>query len=143
VVAGRKNIDVKSLQDLDGKKVAVTRGTTQDTDLTQRARNTQIVRYEDDATLALAVASGQADLFATGRAQVVVINNKNPSRELEPKITLQTFLLAIGVRKGDTELLNWTNDWVKANLRNGKLNAINKTYHGVDLSPDVVKMGSN
>jgi polar amino acid transport system substrate-binding protein len=121
----------------------VTRGTTQDTDLTQRARNTQIVRYEDDATLALAVASGQADLFATGRAQVVVINNKNPSRELEPKITLQTFLLAIGVRKGDTELLNWTNDWVKANLRNGKLNAINKTYHGVDLSPDVVKMGSN
>jgi polar amino acid transport system substrate-binding protein len=143
VVAGPKNIDVKSLQDLDGKKVAVTRGTTQDTDLTQRAKNTQIVRYEDDATLALAVASGQADLFATGRAQVVTINKKNPARELEPKITLQTFLLAIGVRKGDTELLAWTNDWVKANLKNGKLNAINKAYHGVDLSPDVVKMGSN
>ena len=41
------------------------------------------------------------------------------------------------------ELLAWVNDWVKANLRNGKLNAINKTYHGVDLSPDIVKMGSN
>jgi polar amino acid transport system substrate-binding protein len=143
VVAGPKNIDVKSLQDLDGKKVAVTRGTTQDTDLTQRAKNTQIVRYEDDATLALAVASGQADLFATGRAQVVVINNKNPARELEPKITLQTFLLAIGVRKGDTELLAWTNNWVKANLKNGKLNAINKAYHGVDLSPDVLQLGSD
>ena len=143
VVAGPKTIDVKSLQDLDGKKVAVTRGTTQDTDLTQRAKNTQIVRYEDDATLALAVASGQADLFATGRAQVVVINNKNPARALEPKITLQTFLLAIGVRKGDTELLAWTNNWVRANLRNGKLNATNKTYHGVDLSPDVLKSGAH
>jgi polar amino acid transport system substrate-binding protein len=143
VVAGPKNIDVKSLRDLDGKKVAVTRGTTQDTDLTQRAKNTQIVRYEDDATLALAVASGQADLFATGRAQVLVINNKNPARELEPKITLQTFLLAIGVRKGDAELLAWVNDWVRTNLKNGKLNAINKTYHGVDLSPDVLKLGAD
>jgi polar amino acid transport system substrate-binding protein len=143
VVAGPKNIDVKSLPDLDGKKVAVTRGTTQDSDLTQRARNTQIVRYEDDATLALAVASGQADLFATGRAQVVNINNKNPARELEPKITLQTFLLAIGVRKGDAELLAWTNNWVKANLTNGKLSAINKAYHGVDLSPDVLKLGAD
>jgi polar amino acid transport system substrate-binding protein len=143
VAAPKSVVDVKTLEDLDGKKVAVTRGTTQDTDLTQRAKNTQIVRYEDDATLALAVASGQADLFATGRAQVVNINKKNPARELEPKITLQTFLLAIGVRKGDTELLAWTNDWIKANLKNGKLNAINKAYHGVDLTPDVLKMGSN
>jgi polar amino acid transport system substrate-binding protein len=143
VVAGPKSVDVKTLEDLDGKRVAVTRGTTQDTDLTQRAKNAQIVRYEDDATLALAVASGQADLFATGRAQVININKKNPARELEPKITLQTFLLAIGVRKGDAELLAWTNDWVKANLKNGKLNAINKAYHGVDLAPEVLKMGSN
>src|SRR5882672_6840390 len=54
VVAGPKAVAVKSLADLDGKKVAVTRGTTQDTDLTQRAKNneinSQIVRYEDDAT---------------------------------------------------------------------------------------------
>jgi polar amino acid transport system substrate-binding protein len=143
VVAGPKSIDVRSLADLDGKKVAVTRGTTQDTDLTQQAKNTQIVRYEDDATLALAVASGQADLFATGRAQVIVINAKNPARELEPKITLRTFYLAIGVRKGEPELLAWTNNWVKANLKNGKLNAINKAYHGVDLSPDVLKAGND
>src|ERR1700730_4639762 len=128
VVAGPKNIDVKSLTDLDGKKVAVTRGTTQDTDLTQRAKNTQIVPYEDDATLALAGGSGHA------APRAAAINNKNPGRDLEPKITLQTFLLAIGVRKGEPELLAWANDWVKVNLKNGKLNAINKAYHGVDLS---------
>jgi polar amino acid transport system substrate-binding protein len=139
VVAGPKSINVKTLQDLDGKKVAVTRGTTQDTDLTARAKGAQVVRYEDDATLALAVASGQADLFATGRAQVVVINAKNPARELEPKIVLQTFLLAMGVRKGDAELLAYVNNWVKTNLKNGRLNAINKTWHGVDLSDEVTK----
>jgi polar amino acid transport system substrate-binding protein len=139
VVAGPKTVEAKTLQDLDGKKVAVTRGTTQDTDLTQSAKGAQIVRYEDDATLALAVASGQADLFATGRAQVTAINGKNPARQLEPKITLRTFLLAIGVRKDEPALLAWVNDWVKANLKNGKLSAINKAYHGVDLSPDLLK----
>jgi polar amino acid transport system substrate-binding protein len=144
VVAGPKSVAaVKTLAELDGKKVAVTRGTTQDTDLTQRAKGVQIVRYEDDATLALAVASGQADLFATGRAQVININKKNPARELEPKITLQTFYLAIGVRKDEPELLKWVNAWVKTNLKNGRLNAINKTYHEADLSPDVIKAGGD
>jgi hypothetical protein len=35
------------------------------------------------------------------------------------------------------------NAWVKANLKNGKLNAINKAYHDVDLSPDVIKAGND
>ena len=46
------------------------------------------------------------------------------------------------MRKDEPELLNWVNAWVKTNLKNGKLNAINKSYHGVDLSPDVIKAGS-
>jgi polar amino acid transport system substrate-binding protein len=32
-------------------------------------------------------------------------------------------------------------DWVRANLKNGKLNAIYKKYHGNDL-PDVVLKGT-
>ena len=50
--------------------------------------------------------------------------------------------LAIGVRKDEPELLNWVNAWVKTNLKNGRLNAINRTYHEVDLSPDVIKAGN-
>ncbi len=49
VVAGLKALQIKQLSDLDGKKVAVVRGTTQDTDLTQKAKGAQLVRYEDDA----------------------------------------------------------------------------------------------
>lgn len=143
VVAGPKSVNVKSIEDLEGKKVAVTRSTTQDSDLTQRAKKTQIVRYEDDATLALAIASGQADLFGTAFAQIVNINAKNPSRELEAKFTLQTFFLGIGVRKNEPELLNWLNAWVKENLRNGRLNAIHKQFHGIELAPDTLKAGNN
>ena len=141
VVAGMKSAEIKELSDLNGKKVAVVRGTTQDSDLTQKAKGAQLVRYEDDATMALAFASGQVDIIATARSLLPAISKKNPARTLEPKITMQTFYLAIGMRKDEPKLLAWVNDWVKANLRNGKLGAIYKQHHGVDIGADVVKAG--
>src|SRR4030095_277761 len=76
VVAGLKTVQIKSLADLDGKKVAVVRGTTQDSDLTKQAKGAQIVRYEDDATMAVAVASGQADILATARSLLAAARRK-------------------------------------------------------------------
>src|SRR5580700_11442904 len=135
VVAALKSLQIKQMSDLDGKKVAVVRGTTQDTDLTQQAKGAQLVRYEDDATMALAVASGQVDILATARSLLPAISKKNPARTVEPKITMQTFYLAIGLRKNEPKLKEWVNGWVKANLQNGKLGAIYKKYHGVDIAP--------
>ena len=39
---------------------------------------------------------------------------------------LETFKLAIGVKQGETRLLQTVSDWVKTNLKNGKLNEIYK-----------------
>lgn len=135
VVAGMKTATIKELSDLDGKKVAVVRGTTQDSDLTQKAKGAQLVRYEDDATMALAFASGQVDIIATARSLLPAISKKNPARTLEPKITMQTNYLAIGMRKDEPKLLAWVNDWVRTNLQNGKLVAIYKQHHGIDIDP--------
>ena len=136
VVASLSTVPLKEIADLTGKKVAVVRGTTQDSDLTKQAKGAQIVRYEDDATMAVAVASGQADILATARSLLPAISKKNPARTVEPKITMQTNWLAIGVRKDEPKLLAWINDWVKTNLKNGKLAAIYKQYHGVDIPTD-------
>lgn len=143
VVAAQKSATITKMSDLDGKKVAVVRGTTQDSDLTQQAKGAQLVRYEDDATMALAFASGQVDVIATARSLLPAISRKNPSRTLEPKITMQTFYLAIGMRKGEPKLLAWVNDWVRTNLQNGKLAAIYKQHHGVDIPTDqLLKAGA-
>lgn len=135
VVAGMKGDAIKQMSDLDGRKVAVVRGTTQDTDLTRQAKGAQLIRYEDDATMALAFASGQVDVLATARSLLPAISRKNPARTLEPKITMQTFYLAIGMRKNEPKLLDWVNKWVRTNLENGKLVAIYKTWHGVEIDP--------
>jgi len=136
VVAALKSIPLKDMSDLDGKKVAVVRGTTQDTDLTQQAKGAQLVRYEDDATMALAFASGQVDILATARSLLPAISKKNPSRTAESRITMQTFYLAIGMRKNEPKLKDWVNGWVKTNLQNGQLGAIYKKYHGIDIPVD-------
>jgi polar amino acid transport system substrate-binding protein len=142
VVGGLPSIAIKSYADLAGKKVAVVRGTTQDTDLTREAKGAQLVRYEDDATMALAFASGQVDILATARSLLPAISKKNPARTAESKITMQTNYLAIGLRKHEPKLKAWVNDWVKANLKNGQLGAIYKKWHGVDIPVDqLLKIG--
>jgi polar amino acid transport system substrate-binding protein len=40
------------------------------------------------------------------------------------------------VRKDEPKLLAWVNGWIKTNLMNGKLAAIYKQYHGVDIPTD-------
>ena len=142
VVAGVKGINVKSLADLDGKTIATTRGTTHDTYLTQNAKNSKIVRYEDDATEAQAFVSGQVDLFSTAELLMAPIAARNPSRQLELKFVIDTFNLAIGVKQGEPRLLQTVSDWVKTNLKNGKLNEIYKKYHGNDLPDSVLKGGT-
>jgi polar amino acid transport system substrate-binding protein len=143
VVAALKDIAIKDYADLAGKRVAVVRGTTQDTDLTKLAKDAQIVRYEDDSTMSLAVASGQADILATARSLLPAINKKNPARTVETKIVMQTNLLGIGMRQNEPKLKEWVNSWVKANLKNRKLDEIYKAYHGVGVAPEILKAGDS
>jgi len=136
VVGGLKTLDVKSWDDLKGKTIAVSRGTTQDTALTNKAKDGggfNVARYDDDATMVTAAVSGQADFVATSATIVNQIGVKNPARPFDPKVLITTFDLGIGVKKGEPRLVAKLNEWIAANLKNGKLNEIYKKYHGADL----------
>ena len=139
VVAGPKDMAIKGYEALAGKRVAVTRGTTNDAEATANAKGAQIVRFDDDATLITALVSGQADLVATAPALLATINAKNPPKQLDVKFVMRTFPYAIGLRKNDPALLTWLNTWVKTNLKNGKLNDIYKKYQGVSLPESMLK----
>ena len=127
----------RSYADLAGKKVAVVRGTTQDTDLTREAKGAQLVRYEDDATMALAFASGQVDILATARSLLPAISKKNPARTAESQHHHADLLSRGRHAQGRAASSRpGSNGWVKTNLQNGKLGAIYKKYHGIDIPAD-------
>jgi polar amino acid transport system substrate-binding protein len=92
IIGARKDFDVHSVDDLKGKTVCVTRGTTQDVGLTKIAgdKGFSVARY-DDATDVTAAVSGQCDLIATPATIVNQSNQKNPKHPFEKKIVLYTF----------------------------------------------------
>ena len=143
VVAGPKSVKVNTLTDLNGKTVGLVRATTQDTFLTNNAKEVRIVRYEDEATAAQAYLSGQVDFVSTAEMSIPAIAQRTTTRQPEVKLVLTTSLLGIGMRKGEPRLLEETNRWVRANLANGNLNAIYKKYEGIDLPEDVIKGTAN
>ena len=65
VVFGLKSANIKSPQDLVGKKIGVTRGTTQEPQLVASApAGTEIVRFDDDATSIAALDRARSMLSA-------------------------------------------------------------------------------
>ena len=139
VIGAKKDLALKSLADLKGMTVAVTRGTTQDQELTaiSAERGFRIARYDDDATLLTAAVTGQADIVATSASLVDQMGEKNPARGFEPKFVIRNFDLAIGVKKGEQKLVERLNAWITENLHNGKLNAIYKKYYKADLPTEM------
>lgn len=137
VVAGPKGVTIAGLEGLKGRTVTVTRGTTQDTELTalSRQHDFKVTRYDDDATMVTAATSGQAELIATSATLVGQVKQRDPARGFEPKFVLRNFDLAIGMKQNEPALLEKVNAWIDTNIANGKLNAIYKKFHGVDLPP--------
>jgi polar amino acid transport system substrate-binding protein len=142
VIGAPAAADIKDWESLRGKTVTVTRGTTQDSELTKLAaeKGFTVARYDDDATMVTAAVSGQAELVGTSATLVKQINEKNKDLAFEPKFTVRVFNLAIGVRKNEPELLAKLNDWVVANLKNGNLNTIYQKYHGTALPAEITNV---
>jgi polar amino acid transport system substrate-binding protein len=116
--------------DLVGKKIGVTRGTTQEPAIAATAPpGTQIIRLDDDATSLAALASGQIDGLATVDNRALVLNARFPDKHFEVKYDVEPQLYyAIGLRHGDPDLLHWVNTWIFVNLHNGKLGKIYQTW---------------
>jgi polar amino acid transport system substrate-binding protein len=96
-----------------------------------------MVRYDDDATLITALISGQVTIMASSPQVMAAVNARRPNDPYEVKLVLKTNPYAAGFRKGDDALRKVVNDWIQANLRNGRLSAIYKTYNGVDLPAEL------
>jgi polar amino acid transport system substrate-binding protein len=134
VLGAPKSVPIKSLGDLPGKRVGVVRGNLQDTVLTAAApKEAKIVRFDDDATVATALTSGQIDAIVTPRTSLATIAKLNPAKGIEVRQVMQSQPYAIGLRKEDTVLREAVNKWIEANMKNGRLGTIYEKWLGVPL----------
>lgn len=124
----------KALADLKGKKVGVTRGTTNDTALSRLAPpGTSIVRFEDDATVTQALLSKQVDAVSIPNTMALDIIKTRGAGKIEVKFPYSVQPNSMAVRRGDFELHQWLNNFIYYVKLNGELDAIARKWSGAPL----------
>lgn len=137
-VFGPADAKVSSAADLDGKTVAVTRGSVEDLELTTIApKSTVIRRFEDNSSTIIAYQSGQVDLVATGNVVAASINERNPAKKLETKFMIRNSPCYIGIAKQQDALLAEVNAIITAAKKDGALNAISEKWLHAPLPEDL------
>jgi polar amino acid transport system substrate-binding protein len=133
-VFGAPGVNVKSMQDLTGKRIAVTQGTLEDKELTQMAPSgVDIVRYPDNEATLGAFLSGATELVATGNVVASALAKRNPDRKIERKFVIRESPVSVGLVHGETELRNWVNVFVFYEKANGDLDRLSRKWFGEPL----------
>jgi polar amino acid transport system substrate-binding protein len=131
VAVGAKSLVLASDEDLKGERIGVTRSTTNDIAVTRRApESTQIQRYDDDASTNQALMAGQVQAIVTSAALGVAIRDHNPALQLETKYVVSEAPMAIGLRRGDLDLLHWLNTAIFMLWTNKDIQALQQKWMG-------------
>lgn len=122
--------EIATLADLVGKRVGVTRSTTNDTIITEKAvEGTNIQRFDDDAATNQALFSGQVDAIVSGVAAANAINAQTD--QFQRKFAVRQSPMGIGVRRGDADLHQWLNTEIMLLWNSGEIQAAQQQWLGV------------
>ncbi len=135
VILAPGSSDISSYDDLIGKKVSVARGTyTEQVLMAALPEGAQIVRFDDDSQATAAMASGQVDAYGVGNVPGYAIIKRFPAENYEAKISIPPRnWYAFGVKRGESDLLQWLNTFVFFHTQNGDLQKIYKEGIGDTL----------
>jgi len=131
VAVAPASVTLTSMDDMKGKRVGVTRATTNDIVMTRLAPpGVQVQRYDDDASTSQAMLAGQVDAIVTGAALAVAIRDRNPAQKLSVKFLVSQAPMAIGIRRGDPDLLHWLNTAIFMLWTNQEIQALQQKWMG-------------
>lgn len=135
MVMAPKKLEIKEAKDLAKYTVGVTRAGSQDTLVTAVAPpGTRILRYDDDSVSLQAIVAGQVDVLGGSNIHLARLVKDHPKLEIEQKFPLRAQANGMGLRKGDTALLEWANTFVAKILANGKLSEIHERWLGTKVT---------
>lgn len=105
---------ITSAEELNGKKLIVTKGTTAETYFTENYPDVELLKFDQYTEAYNALLDGRGDAFSTDNTEVLAwaIQNDGFSVGIPSLGDLDT--IAPAVSKGNTSLLNWINDEIKS-----------------------------
>lgn len=105
---------ITDAEQLKGKTLIVAKGTTAETFFTENYPEVNLLKFDQYTETYNALLDGRGDAFSTDNTEVLAWALQNPgfSVGIETLGSLDT--IAPAVQKGNTELLNWLNNEIKA-----------------------------
>ncbi len=132
-VFGAPGVAAASPAELQGKRIAVTRDSLEDKELSAIAQGAEILRFDDNKATMDAYLAGQADLVATGNIVVADLAKRQPDKPIERKFVIRESPASIGVPRDQPHLLNWVNVFVFHKKLTGELDALARKWLGEPL----------
>ena len=125
-----KSSDAKSIEDIDtqGTTVAVKQGTTSHIYANQHLRKVELLLFEDEAAAALEVAQAKVDAFIYDQISIYLNWRKHTETTIALLRPFNQESWAIGVRKGNTALLEDVNSFLKEFDSSGGFDALGDKY---------------
>lgn len=112
----------KSVPDLAGKRVSATKGSTSEMAVKKSIPNATTLTFQDPPTAFLALQQGKVDGFAVSELMLVKFKQQvaatTPIEILEPALMTEPW--GIGVRKGETTLLEHVNNLLDSMEQSGE-----------------------
>jgi polar amino acid transport system substrate-binding protein len=128
---------LQSLADLEGKKVAVMRGTTNADALKKYVPTAIPMNFEFSMDVWQALKDGKVDAAVENSESAGYYNKTSKTKFLlgTSWAMFDVEDLCIGVKKGNQDLLNWVNLFVYDEYKNGKIAEYYKEYFDAELDP--------
>lgn len=137
LIAVPKSSTVKSLKDLDGKKVSVVSGSTADDVMSREVgkTNPNIRRFESTPLIISELASGGVDAAIGDNGVIAYRVSQNPGLKTVEDANFPKEYYGIVVRKDEKALLERINAGLGAIRANGTYNQIYKKWFNQDFKP--------
>lgn len=113
-VVSPENAEIKSVDELNGKKLIVVKGTTAETFFTENYPDVELVKYDEYNEAYSALQDGRGDAFSTDNTEVLAWAMQNPGFAVGIESLGSVDTIAPAVTKGNETLLSWLNDEIKS-----------------------------
>lgn len=113
-VVSPDNALITNVEQLKGKTLIVAKGTTAETYFTENYPEVKLLKFDQYTETYNALLDGRADAFSTDNTEVLAWAIQNPGFTVGIESLGSLDSIAPAVQKGNTELLNWLNDEIKA-----------------------------
>ncbi len=131
---------VKSIDDLKDKTLIVVKGTTAETYFEKNEPDVKLQKYDEYADAYNALLQGRGDAFSTDNTEVLAWAILNPGYTVGIDALGSADTIAPAVQKGNSSLLNWLNDEIKAlgeeNFFHADYDATLASVYGSAANPD-------